>query len=277
MKFSKMHGLGNDFVVLDGIRQTLDLAPARIRALADRRTGVGCDQVLVAEATDTPGMDVRYRIFNADGSEAGHCGNGVRCLAVFLEREGLVPGRQAAIETENRVTRVQLLAGDQVRVDMGEPGIDPLEIPLATAHCLQGDPPRYRLRVGDDSVAFSALSMGNPHAVLVVASVDAAPVTTLGAALEWHPAFPAGVNVGFMQIIDRRQIRLRVFERGCGETRACGTGACAAVAAGRLNDTLDPSVSVDLPGGQLQIEWPGPGTPLLMTGPAVHVFDGVWP
>lgn len=276
MKFSKMHGLGNDFVVIDGIRQPLDLTPERIRALADRRTGVGCDQVLIAEATRTPGMDVRYRIFNADGSEAEHCGNGVRCLARFLDRQGLLPGGQATIETVNRVTRVSLCDDGQVRVDMGEPDTDPTRIPVDVSHCLRSDPPGYRLQVNGDTVAFTAVSMGNPHAVLEVSSVDLAPVGTLGAALERHPAFPDGVNVGFMEIIDRQHLRLRVFERGSGETRACGTGACAAVAAGRLNGLLDPSVTVDLQGGRLQIDWPGPGTPLLMIGPAVHVFDGVW-
>ncbi len=277
MKFSKMHGLGNDFVVIDGIRQTLDLSPEHIRHIADRRYGIGCDQVLLAEAPTRPGMDVRYRIFNADGTQAEHCGNGVRCLAVFLQREGLVQTDRPVIETGNRVSVVEILSDGQVRVDMGEPRFEPSSVPISTEHCRWFEPPRYEVLIGETAVVFAGASMGNPHAIVDVDSVSTAPVASLGPTLGRHPAFPEGINIGFMEIVDPAHIRLRVYERGCGETSACGTGACAAVATGRLLGRLAPSVSVELTGGHLQIDWDGPNSALTMVGSATHVFDGVWP
>ena len=273
MRFTKMQGLGNDFVVIDGIRQSVSLNATLVRRLADRRLGVGCDQVLLAEPASRPDMDVRYRIFNADGGEVEHCGNGVRCLAVFLRDQGLVGKRELRVETPAGEATVTLLGDGRVSVDMGPPRLEPAEIPFEAS----SRQTRYALRVDDRELAVAALSMGNPHAVLQVTDVDSAPVAHLGPLIEAHPAFPRRVNAGFMQVLARDHIRLRVYERGAGETLACGTGACAAVVAGRLQGLLDAAVAVDLPGGRLDIRWRGEGAPVWMTGPAETVFHGDWP
>jgi len=278
MKFSKMHGLGNDFVVIDAITQPVLMRPALARHLADRRRGVGCDQVLLAESPQRSDAHARYRIFNADGSEVEHCGNGVRCLALFLHRQGLCSNSRMVIEVGGRTASVCLLDNGHVEVDMGPPMLEPSEVPLdVDAVTIQPGQASYLLSLQDRSVVMTALSMGNPHAIIRVSDLDQAPVDILGSLIETHPAFPDRVNVGFMEIADRSRIRLRVFERGCGETQACGTGACAAVVAGRLRGWLDDHVDVALTGGHLQISWQGGDQSVHMTGPAVHVFDGVWP
>ena len=274
LRFTKMQGLGNDFVVIDAVRQSPTLDAERIRHLADRRYGVGCDQVLVAETTAHPEADFRYRIWNPDGSEVEHCGNGVRCMARFLIDQGLVAERSLVLETsDGRLTRVTPADADSMRVDMGEPVLEPAAIPFRT----EAEGPLYPLTVAGATLSISAVSMGNPHAVLRVEDIDTAPVATLGPALEKHPAFPNRVNAGFMQVVARDHIRLRVHERAAGETLACGTGACAAVVAGVLNHWLDATVDVTLPGGRLVIHWAGAGHPVLMTGPAVTVFEGRLP
>ncbi len=270
MRFTKMHGIGNDFVVLDAIRQSVDLSANQVRRLADRRYGIGCDQVLLAAPATEPAMDFRYRIYNADGSEVEQCGNGVRCLAVFLQEQGLTDQRELTIQTLGGPTRVYLQPDGQVTVDMGPPRLEPAEVPfLADRRAIT-----YPLAVNGDELTIGAVSMGNPHAVLQVADVANAPVASLGPLIERHAQFPRRVNAGFMEVVDRSHIRLRVYERGAGETLACGTGACAAVVAGRLRQLLDEEVAVDLPGGRLLIRWAGEGEPVLMTGPAVTVFHG---
>ncbi|MCC5859196.1 MAG: diaminopimelate epimerase [Ectothiorhodospiraceae bacterium] len=270
MRFTKMHGIGNDFVVLDAIRQTVELNSGQVRLLADRRYGVGCDQVLLAAPATEPGMDFRYRIFNADGGEVEQCGNGVRCLAVFLREQGLTEQRELTIQTLGGPTRVYLQPDGQVTVDMGAPRLEPAQVPFLAERRAA----TYPLQVNGEILTIGAVSMGNPHAVVRVPDVASAPVTSLGPLIERHPQFPRRVNAGFMEVMDRRHIRLRVFERGAGETLACGTGAGAAVVAGRLQDLLEEEVAVDLPGGRLMIRWAGEGEPVWMTGPAVTVFHG---
>ena len=268
-RFTKMHGLGNDFVVLDAVRQTIDLQPAQARWLADRHFGVGCDQILLVERARNPAADFRYRIFNADGSEVSQCGNGARCFARFVAQEGLTDRREIVVETASGLLHLHLEGEHDVRVNMGVPHLDPQQIPLHAAA------PSLRYRVGPEGRwEIGAVSMGNPHAVLAVASVDAAPVAEVGPAIQALPDFPAGVNVGFMEAVAPDRIRLRVYERGSGETLACGSGACAAVVIGRLWGALAESVDVDLPGGRLHVDWAGEGNPVWMTGPAVRVFDG---
>ncbi len=270
MRFTKMHGIGNDFVVLDAINQTVELSTAQVRRLADRRYGVGCDQVLLAAPATEPGMDFRYRIYNADGSEVEQCGNGVRCLAVFLQEQQLTDQRELTIQTLGGPTRVYLQPDGQVMVDMGPPRLEPPEIPFIAEHRAS----TYPLQVNGETLTIGAVSMGNPHAVIEVADVDGAPVHALGPLIEQHSRFPRRVNAGFMEVVNRSHIRLRVYERGAGETLACGTGACAAVVAGRLQGLLDEEVAVGLPGGRLQIRWAGEREPVWMTGPAVTVFNG---
>jgi diaminopimelate epimerase len=271
-RFSKMHGLGNDFVVIDGVRQSIDLSVAQIRALADRHFGIGFDQLLLVERAQGSEADFRYRIFNADGGEVAQCGNGARCFARFVAQEGLTPKRAITVETRAGLLHLYLEADDQVRVNMGIPRLDPTDIPLrAPQQAL-----RYTLGSAP-SWQVGAVSMGNPHAVLAVPDVTTAPVAVWGPAIQALADFPEGVNVGFMETVTRDHIRLRVYERGSGETLACGSGACAAVVVGRLWETLAPEVAVDLPGGRLQIQWAGPGEPVWMTGPALHVFDGRLP
>ncbi|MGA9468880.1 MAG: diaminopimelate epimerase [Candidatus Macondimonas sp.] len=268
-RFTKMHGLGNDFVVIDGVRQSIALSAAQVRALADRHFGIGCDQVLLVERAQGNEADFRYRIFNADGGEVAQCGNGARCFARFVVEEGLAAKREITVETRAGLLRLYLENDGQVRVNMGAPRLAPAEIPLRAAQQAL----RYPLGSAP-SWQVGAVSMGNPHAVLAVPDVATAPVGAWGPAIQALPDFPEGVNVGFMETVARDHIRLRVFERGSGETLACGSGACAAVVIGRLWGELEPDVSVDLPGGRLRIHWTGAGEPVWMTGPAVRVFDG---
>ncbi len=270
LPFTKMQALGNDFVVFDGVSQPIQLSPEAVQRIADRRLGIGCDQVLLAETAEQPGADFRYRIWNADGSEVEHCGNGVRCIARFLRDRGLTDQDHIRFETLGGMTEVTLLDNDSARVNMGPPRLNPDEIPFqADATAAQ-----YAIETNGQRLEIGAVSMGNPHAVLCVDAIDTASVETLGPALERHPRFPQRANIGFMQIIDRQRIRLRVFERGAGETPACGTGACAAVVVGIINGWLDPAVQVDLPGGALVIHWGGNNAPVWMTGPAITVFEG---
>jgi len=269
LRFTKMHGLGNDFVVLDGINQAVDLSPDRVRAIADRHFGVGCDQLLLVERPSQAGVDFRYRIFNADGGEVQQCGNGARCFVRFVHDKGLTAKREIRVETASGIIVPRLEDDGQVTVDMGPPRFEPAEIPfLVEARALT-----YILDIGQP-VEIVALSMGNPHAVLETCNVDTAPVAEWGPLIEGHARFPERVNVGFMQLLHRRAIRLRVFERGSGETLACGTGACAAAVAGMTRGLLDDSVQVQTRGGSLTIRWQGEGQPVYMTGPAATVFEG---
>lgn len=270
LEFTKMHGLGNDFVVIDGLSRPVALSGADARLLAHRRRGVGCDQVLLAEPPGGTEAQVRYRIFNADGSEAEHCGNGVRCLVRLLLDRGLVRGEQVSVETHGRLTTVRPLADGQLVVDMGPPELDPPAIPFEAADRAVS----YPLEVDGETLEIGAVAMGNPHAVVLVDDLDAAPVARLGPQIEHHPRFPRRVNAGFAQVLAPDHLRLRVWERGAGETEACGTGACAAVVAGRLRGLLGPEVGVDLPGGRLVINWAGDAAPVHMAGPAVSVFRG---
>ena len=270
LKFSKMHGLGNDFVVLDGVRQAVSLTPAQLRYLGDRHFGVGCDQILLVEKASRPEVDFRYRIFNADGGEVEQCGNGARCFVRFVHDQGLTDKREIRVETMSGEIRPRLEADGSITVDMGVPVFKPESIPFISST----DDLVQALAVGDDEVAITAVSMGNPHAVQVVVDVDTAPVAAQGPLIESHPRFPQRVNAGFMQIAKRQAIRLRVFERGAGETLACGTGACAAVVTGIARGLLDSPVRVTTRGGELTITWGGKGTPVLMTGPAITVFTG---
>ena len=270
IRFSKMHGLGNDFVVIDGVRQALALSPVQIRFLADRHFGVGCDQLLLVEKAGRPDIDFSYRIFNADGGEVEQCGNGARCFVRFVHEQGLTEKTEIRVETMSGVISPRLEADGNVTVDMGVPVFDPARIPFVSPLADIVQP----LEVGGERIEITAVSMGNPHAVQVVADVDSAPVGAQGPLIEAHPRFPQRVNAGFMQIAGRQRIRLRVFERGTGETLACGTGACAAVVAGIARGLIDSPVWVETRGGELSIAWQGPGTPVLMTGPAVTVFTG---
>ncbi|MDO9188959.1 MAG: diaminopimelate epimerase [Sulfurimicrobium sp.] len=270
LKFTKMHGLGNDFVVLDGISQAVHLSGEQFRFLADRHFGVGCDQILLVERPSSSAADFRYRIFNADGGEVGQCGNGARCFVRYVHDKGLTQKTEISVETASGIIYPRLEADGQVTVNMGAPRFEPDQIPFVTP----GRALTYPLPVGDQTIDISALSMGNPHAVLVVHDVDSAPVAEQGPLIENHLAFPARVNAGFMQIVDRGRIRLRVFERGSGETLACGTGACAAAVAGITRGMLDSEVTVSTRGGELLIRWQGEGQPVWMTGPAETVFEG---
>ena len=276
LHFTKMHGAGNDFVVIDATRKPFAPTPALLHRLSDRRFGVGCDQILVVEPPTTPDVDFNYRIFNADGGEVGQCGNGSRALARFVRERGLTDKSLIRVRTQTSVLELQHVAGDQYRVNMGVPRFEPAEIPFKAA----AREARYQLRLDDgEAVVFGAASMGNPHAVIAVTDVDLARVHELGASLQRHLAFPRSVNVGFLQVLDRGHVRLRVYERGVGETLACGSGACAAVAVGRVWNQLDARVEVEVRGGQLVIEWNGDNEPVLMTGPAATVFEGEmeWP
>ncbi len=272
IRFTKMHGLGNDFVVLDAINQDFVPTPAQARFLADRHFGIGCDQILVVERSATPGIDFRYRIFNADGGEVEQCGNGARCFVRFVHEQGLTDKREIRVETRSGVIAPRLEADGRITVDMGAPRFLPAEIPFDS----ETDAAVQSLSVDNGQIDISVVSMGNPHAVQLVADVDAAPVARLGPLIESHPRFPRRVNAGFMQVADRHAIRLRVYERGAGETLACGTGACAAVVAGIRRGLLDSPVRVSMRGGELVIAWDGAAgaapAPVMMTGPAVTVF-----
>jgi diaminopimelate epimerase len=272
LRFTKMHGLGNDFVVIDGIRQDVRLSREALRLLADRRLGVGCDQVLVVERPQQPANDFRYRIFNSDGGEVEQCGNGARCFVKFVRDQGLTAKRAIRVETAGGVITPEEIDGGLVTVDMGAPRFAPIDIPFEST----SDAPLQPLDVDGTVVEISVLSMGNPHAVQRVLQVDSAPVATQGPRIEHHPRFPQRVNAGYMQVVDRANIRLRVWERGAGETLACGTGACAAVVAGIRCGLLDARVTVAARGGSLRVEWLGSGSPVFLTGPAVAVFEGAW-
>jgi diaminopimelate epimerase len=265
-----MQGSGNDFVMLDGITQQVELGSGQLQRLADRRFGIGADQILLVERARQPGIDFRYRIFNADGGEVEQCGNGARCFVRFVRDKQLTRQDEIAVETVAGVIYPRLEADGDVTVNMGVPRFEPREIPFeAPTRQLSHD-----LEVAGTIVPVTVVSMGNPHAVQVVADVDAAPVTTQGPLIEHHARFPRRVNAGYLQVLDRAHARVRVWERGAGETLACGTGACAAVVAGRLRGLLDERVEVRLRGGTLHISWRGEGEPVMMTGPAVSVFDG---
>ncbi|WP_116474647.1 diaminopimelate epimerase [Zobellella maritima] len=268
--FSKMHGLGNDFMVVDGVTQKVFFNPEVIRQLADRHFGIGFDQLLLVEPPYDPELDFHYRIFNADGSEVEQCGNGARCFARFVRLKGLTNKDRVRVSTQKGTIVLQLENDNQVTVNMGVPEFEPANIPFKA----QKAEKTYLVRTREQTLMCGAVSMGNPHCVLEVDDVNTAPVETLGAELECHERFPERVNVGFMQIINAKEARLRVFERGAGETLACGTGACAAAVMGMSWGKLAERVQIHLPGGTLTISWKGPGKPVYMTGPAEHVFDG---
>ena len=270
LKFTKMHGAGNDFVVLDGVRQKIELSPEQLRLLADRHFGVGCDQILLVEKAQRAEADFRYRIFNADGGEVEQCGNGARCFVRFVHDQKLTHKREIVVETRSGLITPRLEDDGRVTVNMGAPIFDAVLIPFDGGSGAASEP----LDVAGETLQISALSMGNPHAVQVVADVERTPVEKLGPLIERHPRFPNRVNAGFMQIMDRQHIRLRVYERGSGETLSCGTGACAAVVAGIRRGLLDSTVNVATHGGALVIAWAGEGRPVLMTGPAITVFAG---
>ena len=270
LKFTKMHGLGNDFVVIDAVTQNVRITASMVRRLADRKTGIGCDQVLVIEPPSDPDIDFNYRIFNADGEEVEQCGNGARCLARFVHDRQLTGKNSIRVKTSNRVMTLELINKNQVAVDMGIPELNPAAIPFEASEPAL----LYDIEVNAQAENIFAVSMGNPHAVLSVQDLATAPVAELGAALESHPRFPNRVNVGFMQVIDRNEIKLRVFERGVGETEACGSGACAAAVAAIQQQLVDSPVTVHLTRGSLKIDWKGTGHPLIMSGPAKTVFHG---
>ncbi|QXH51377.1 diaminopimelate epimerase [Pseudomonas fakonensis] len=270
LRFTKMHGLGNDFMVLDLVSQHAHIQPKHAKQWGDRNTGVGFDQLLIVEAPSNPEVDFRYRIFNADGSEVEQCGNGARCFARFVLDKRLTAKKRIRVETKGGIIELDVRNDGQVCVDMGPPRLAPAEIPfVADQQALS-----YPLEVDGQVYPIAAVSMGNPHSVLRVDDINSAPVHELGPKIEHHPRFPQRVNAGFIQVIDRHRANLRVWERGAGETQACGTGACAAAVAAIAQGWMDSPVSIDLPGGRLSIEWGGPGKPVLMTGPAVRVFEG---
>lgn len=274
LKFTKMHGLGNDFMVIDAINQSLDLQAAQVRAWADRHFGIGFDQLLVVEATATPNVDFRYRIFNADGSEVQQCGNGARCFAKFVYDKGLTDKTEITVETASGIIVLYVEDNGWIRVNMGAPNFQPQSLPFA----MPTEQEQYALVVQGEAFEIGAVSMGNPHAVLRVTDIGAAAVEQIGAAIESHPAFPERVNVGFAERLSAHHIKLRVYERGAAETLACGTGACAAMVVFRNWGEVDDEVTVSLPGGELKIAWNGERTsPVWMSGPAVTVFEGELP
>ncbi|WP_045856860.1 diaminopimelate epimerase [Teredinibacter purpureus] len=270
LRFTKMEGIGNDFVMIDAISQKITVTPERARKLADRHFGVGCDQVLVVESPTNPDTDFRYRIFNSDGTEVENCGNGARCFALFVRQRQLTSKTTICVETAAGILTLHVNDDNQVTVNMGAPELTPSNIPFTADKQLA----YYPLRVADQTFDIGAVSMGNPHAITLVEDLTHFPVDTIGPLIESHKQFPSRVNAGFMQIIDRKTVRLRVYERGAGETLACGTGACAAVVSGILRGLLDPTVAVELPGGTLRIQWEGAQNPVMMTGPATSVFHG---
>ena len=268
--FTKMHGLGNDFVVIDGINQQVELTSEQIRFIADRHFGVGCDQLLLVERPVSANAEFKYRIFNADGGEVSQCGNGARCFALFVREKELSQSDEIVVDTGAGQLVLRFDAEDRITVNMGVPKLLPEQIPLNVSE--QAD--LYKVVLSGAEIEFAAVSMGNPHAVIQVSDVASAPVTSIGPRLESHELFPERTNVGFMQVLNRQHIKLRVYERGAAETLACGSGACAAVVAGIEQGILEQNVRVELPGGTLDINWLGRGNPVLMSGPAVTVFEG---
>ena len=275
LKFSKMQGAGNDFVVLDGVSRSVEMSPRLAERIADRHFGVGCDQVLLVERPRGEGADFRYRIWNADGGEVEQCGNGARCFVRFVHDKGLTKKTEIRVETLSGVITPSLEGDGQVSVDMGAPQFDPRRVPFDAGGLTAGQSGmRWPLEVAGRAIEVAVLSMGNPHAVQTVADVESAPVASEGPLIEAHRRFPKRTNAGYMQVVNRSSVRLRVWERGAGETLACGTGACAAVVAGIREGLLEDSVQVDTRGGRLTIRWRGGDNPVLMTGPAVTVFEG---
>ncbi|HAU1182690.1 TPA: diaminopimelate epimerase [Legionella pneumophila] len=271
IKFTKMHGLGNDFIVLDGVNQSIQLTVEQIQKLANRHTGIGFDQCLLIESSQTEGIDFNYRIFNADGQEVGQCGNGARCIALFARYYGLTEKNKLTVATKTTLMDLIINEDNSVSVNMGVPRLAPGEIPLLADR----QSPEYSLELNNgNTVSLHAISVGNPHAVLLVENIDTAPVNSLGQQISFHPQFPEQVNVGFMQIVNHEKINLRVYERGCGETIACGSGAVAAAAIARLFYNLSDKITVHLPGGDLCIQWPCPTAPIILTGPATFVYEG---
>jgi diaminopimelate epimerase len=270
LKFTKMQGAGNDFVVIDSVSSPISLNQKQIQHIANRFFGVGCDQLLMVENTDTPDVDFRYRIFNADGGEVEQCGNGARCFVRFVVAKGLTQKQEITVETASGIITLKLQNDGQVTVNMGAPRFLPEQIPFQA----EATHKQYSLALSQNEIQISAVSMGNPHAVTLVEDVASAPVSELGPQIESHPRFPQRVNAGFMQVLDTHQIQLRVYERGSGETLACGTGACAAVVSGIQLGLLQSPVLVNTKGGQLSIAWEGGNTPVMMTGPAEIVFEG---
>lgn len=270
IQFSKMHGLGNDFMVVDCVTQNVFFNTENIRRLADRNTGVGFDQLLVVEAPYDPDLDFHYRIFNADGSEVEQCGNGARCFASFVRHKGLTNKNEISVSTRSGKIVLQVEQDEQVTVDMGVPELAPEKIPFRASK----QEKTYILRTLDKTIFCGAVSMGNPHCVTLVDDITTAPLDDIGDAISHHERFPNRVNAGFMQVISPDHAKLRVYERGVGETQACGTGACAAAVVGQLQGKLGTNVCIELPGGKLQIKWQGPGHNLFMTGPTAHVYDG---
>jgi len=270
ISFTKMHGLGNDFVVIDCFEQDVNLSTAQIKTLADRHFGIGCDQVLLLGPPEHGSSDVRYRIYNADGGEVSQCGNGARCIAAYLYGRGLVKKDEIIAETNEGLLKLYRQDDGQVRVNMGVPRFEPADIPMRAKQREN----KYQLQITGNELSFYAVSIGNPHAVLVVDDVEHAPVPVLGPEIQQNGMFPEGINVGFMQIVDRQHIRLRVYERGAGETLACGSGACAAVVAGYIDKRLAGQVDVSLKGGHLLVSWQGEGEPVWITGPAAFVYEG---
>lgn len=270
LKFTKMHGTGNDFVMLDGVHQNIELSPEQLRLLADRHFGVGCDQILLVEKAGNKEADFRYRIFNADGGEVGQCGNGARCFLRFVHEQKLTSKREIVVETRSGLISPRLEQDGQVTVNMGAPVFEPERIPFDGGSGAVSEP----LEVAGRMLDISAVSMGNPHAVQLVGDIETAPVNEIAPLIEHHQRFPQRVNAGFMQVMDRNNVRLRVYERGAGETLSCGTGACAAVVAGIRRGLLDSPVHVATRGGVLTIAWGGGAAPVLMTGPAITVFTG---
>ncbi|HWR80774.1 MAG TPA: diaminopimelate epimerase [Pseudomonas sp.] len=270
LRFTKMHGLGNDFMVIDLVSQQAHIQPKHAKQWGDRHTGIGFDQLLLVETPHSPDVDFRYRIFNADGSEVEQCGNGARCFARFVLDKRLTVKKRIKVETRGGIIELEMRPDGQVTVDMGPPRLNPAAIPfVADAQALS-----YSVDVEGQCIELAAVSMGNPHAVIRVDDADSAPVQSLGPKIEQHPRFPQRVNVGFLQILDRQHGKLRVWERGAGETQACGTGACAAAVAAIAQGWMDSPLQLELPGGKLCIEWAGAGQPVMMTGPAVRVYEG---
>ncbi len=270
LKFTKMHGLGNDFVVVNAMDSPVSLTPDQLRYMADRHTGIGFDQLLLLQASTNPAADVMYRVFNADGSEGGQSGNGARCIGRYIRENSIVEKEVISAQTNKGIIHIHFETGNAIRVNMGVPRFEPEDIPLA----LKQRQPSYRVELAGGNIEVFCLSMGNPHAVIIVNDTATAEVEKLGKQLQQHSLFPESVNVGFLQIVDRSNVLLRVYERGAGETLACGTGSCAAVVAGILGNRLDNEVTVGLKRGNLLIKWEGEGSDVWMTGPATSVFEG---